>query len=84
MIGDQAIDEIKEQVGQLLESYSGPINTAYLKNPGELAIGFIVKLSPGKKTTETIIETGMSFVAERVKDKTKSTIDEAQMKIDEI
>lgn len=83
MFGPKCVSEIKEQVGQLLESYQGKIDEAYLRQPEDMGLSISVKLSPGDTATSIKIETGLSFVAERIKDKTKGSADEAQMTIDE-
>ena len=83
MFGPKCITEIKEQVGQLLESYRVKIDETYLRQPDDMGISISIKMSPGDTATSIHIETGISFVAERIKDKTKGSADEAQMTIDE-
>ena len=83
MFGPKCIDEAVDQYRQLLEAYQSKIDEAYLRNPDEMGISVSVKLSPGKTETALNIETGLSFVAERIKDKTKGSADERQMKIGE-
>lgn len=82
MFGPKCIDEIKEQVGQLLESYRTAIDAAYAKTPKALKVGLGVKLSPAPEGGIDI-KTSMSLVAERIKDSTHGTADERQMKIGE-
>lgn len=82
MTKDNFIDEAKEEIGQLMESYWSKIESAYLHNPDELSIGFTIKIAPGKTDFETLMETSMSFVAERCKDKTKGVIDDRQTRIE--
>lgn len=82
MFGPKCVSEIKEQVGQLLESYQSAIDAAYARTPKALKVGFSVTLSPG--TAGGIdIKTSMSLVVERIKDSTHGTADERQMRIQE-
>lgn len=82
MISEKVMAEIKEQFGQLLDGYHRKLEDAYDREPGDLSIAVAVKLSPGKTDHETIVETGISFVCERVKDKTSVTVDDRQTRIE--
>lgn len=78
MFGSKCITEIKEQVGQLLEAYRNKIDDAYMRTPKALIIGLSVRLKPGRDH-EVLIETSLSMVAERLRDKTHGQVDERQM-----
>ena len=82
MISEKVMAEIKEQFSQMLDGYHLQMEKAYDREPGDLVISSTHKLSPGKTDHETIVETGISFVCERVRDKTSVIVNEHQMKIE--
>ena len=82
MISENVMDEIKEQFNQMLDGYHLQMEKAYDREPGDLVISSTHKLSPGKTDHETIVETGISFVCERVKDRTSVVVDERQTRIE--
>ena len=77
-IGECTIAEIGSQVTGLLEDYQGKVNEAFLKSEAGLTISFSVNIAPAKNGFE--VETGISFTAEKIKDKTlKKIISEIQL-----
>jgi len=71
-IGERTIAEIGSQITGLLEDYQGKVNEAFLKSDAGLTISFSVSIAPAQNGFE--VETGMSFTAEKIKDKTEKKI----------
>jgi hypothetical protein len=81
---EKITEEILEQIRQLFEAYRSKLESSYLGSPGDFSVNIGVKLSPGEKSaTATMVETSISFVCERIKDKTKNEVDDRQMKLGE-
>ena len=78
VIGGKLIERIKQHIGDLCEAYKGPIDEAYLNAENDLKVGFTVHLTPGKTVDDIIVETGISFVASKVKDSIKDVVNERQ------
>lgn len=78
VIGPVAIERIMDHVGALCEAYREQIDDAYLNADNDLKVAFTVHLSPGKAVDDLNIETGMSFIASKVKDSVKDTVSERQ------
>ena len=75
-IGNKTIARIVEDLEHHLHVYQEDINEAYLKADDALAITLTARLSPDKGRTK--VETGISFVAEKIKDKVTAYVDEDQ------
>jgi hypothetical protein len=80
-IGEDVIQEISEQVSGLLSDYKKEINEAYLKTSNSLTVDLSVKFTP-EDSGGVYVETGISFVKDRVKAKTSGSVIEGQMKLD--
>ena len=76
-IGEQVRKRTAEMFYNLLNEHRHKIEEAYCNEDNDLSIAFPVKYSPGKKGG-TDIEVNINFVAERVKAKSKSNVDERQ------
>lgn len=79
-IGEDTIQEVIDQVDGLLNDYRKEINEAFLKARGALDVALSVKISPDGDGL--LVETGISFVKDRVKAKASGTVIEGQMKLD--
>ncbi len=79
-IGEDVIREVSGQVSGLLSDYEKEINEAYLKASNSLSIDLSVKFSP-EDGGGVFVETGLSFIRDRVKAKTSGSVG-GQMKLD--
>lgn len=78
----EAIDEVIAQVEELLvEDHLEDLRSTYMRNPGKLLVGLIVRLSPAKKKGVIDVETRLSFVSERIKDSKKGTAGDPQQEL---
>ena len=80
MIGDVTRSKIVEQIDALIETYLPQIDQAYMKQENSLTVSFSTKISP-IDVDEMKIETSISFVADRVKDRTEGTANERQAQL---
>ena len=78
VIGDKTIEQIKGHIGALCEAYLAQIDEAYLNAENDLKVNFTAHLTPGKAVDDIIVETGISFVAARVKDRIEDVVNERQ------
>ena len=78
VIGDKTIERIKDHIGALCEAYLAQIDEAYLNAENDLKVNFTAHLTPGKAVDDIIVETGISFVAARVKDHIEDVVNERQ------
>ena len=78
VIGDKTIERIKDHIGALCEAYIAQIDEAYLNAENDLKVNFTAHLTPGKAVDDIIVETGISFVAARVKDRIEDVVNERQ------
>ena len=78
VIGDKTIERIKDHIGALCEAYLAQIDEAYLNAENDLKVSFTAHLTPGKAVDDIIVETGISFVAARVKDRIEDVVNERQ------
>ena len=78
VIGDKTIERIKDHIGALCEAYIAQIDEAYLNAENDLKVSFTAHLTPGKAVDDIIVETGISFVAARVKDRIEDVVNERQ------
>ena len=78
VIGDKTIERIKDHIGALCEAYIAQIDEAYLNAENDLKVNFTAHLTPGKAVDDIIVETGISFVATRVKDRIEDVVNERQ------
>ena len=77
-IGPKSIGVIMDRIGKHLSTYYHEINEAYLKCD-ELTIGFSVKVKQSKVEANSIeITTGITFVADKIKDDSTDLVNEAQ------
>jgi len=80
MIGEKTVSTIKNQVEGLLSDYLIEIDGAFDGEDG-LAINFKAQIKPSQDSA-LIVETGISFVTGRVKDKSdQKVINEVQKEI---
>ena len=77
------IDKISENVAAMLKDYQDEIGKAYLKceNNKALTVSLGFKLKPNKKGPGIIIESGLSLVTERIKDKVVTVFNPNQKEI---
>ena len=80
-IGPKTIREIGSMTEKLVKDYQKEIEAAYLRADGGLTIGFQLKIDPAKYGSGIDLEMAINFVAERIKDKTTSSINEKQMEL---
>ena len=80
-IGFEVRKRTVEMFKGLLNEYRNQIEEAYCREDNDLSISFPVKYSPGKKGGIDI-EVNINFVAERIKAKSKSNVDERQKVFD--
>ena len=78
VIGDKTIERIKDHIGALCEAYIAQIDDAYINAENDLKVNFTAHLTPGKAVDDIIVETGISFVAARVKDRIEDVVNERQ------
>ena len=78
IIGEKLIERIKQHVGDLCEAYKHQIDEAYLNAENDLKVNFTAHLTPGKAVDDIIVETGLSFIASKVKDSIKDVVNERQ------
>jgi NMD protein affecting ribosome stability and mRNA decay len=78
-IGSKTIEAIRDQVEQMLRTYTLNLNDAYHKME-ELKISFAVEIGPGTGG-DLVVTTKMNFVESRVKDELEITVNEAQEKL---
>ena len=78
VIGDKTIERIKDHIGALCEAYIAQIDEAYLNAENDLKVNFTAHITPGKAVDDIIVETGISFVAARVKDRIEDVVNERQ------
>ena len=79
-IGEDVFEEVSGQVSGLLSDYQKEINEAYLKANTSLTIDLSVKFTP-EDGGGVFVETGLSFIRDRVKAKTSGSVG-GQMKLD--
>ena len=84
VIGDKTIERIKDHIGALCEAYIAQIDEAYLNAENDLKVNFTAHLTPGKAVDDIIVETGISFVAARVKDHIEDVVNERQGNLFEV
>lgn len=81
MVGEKILAEAAKQCTGMLKNYRREIDEAYLKVDGALSVGLKVNLSPNGSGVN--VETEISFVLEKVKDKSyRRTVTEAQEELD--
>lgn len=80
MIGPKTIARMKTEAAEKIDIYAGQIDKAFLKDDdGKLKISIGFDLSMSDETPGGIdIDTTLSFVADRIKDKTRYTVVENQ------
>ena len=77
-IGVQTIGRMADQCRALLTDYQQEINAAYHgMGDDPLTVSLSVKVAPGREGND--IETNISFVTGRIKDRIKSSVNERQM-----
>lgn len=80
MIGPKSIEKIKGMVGEALDTYAGKINTAFLKSDdGKLKVSLSVDLSVSEIKSGVDVDVTIGFTADKVKDKTSTTVVENQV-----
>lgn len=81
MIGPKTLSVMSEMITGLLNGHTNEINQAYLNAEGKFSISLGIGVSEAKEGVK--LETSMSFVSDRVKDKSIRVVDERQMELDE-
>ena len=74
-IGNKIFQSILTRISNLLNTYQGQLNDAYLKTD-DLMISISIKIKP--KGKYMAVQTMLSFVAEKVQDGGVDLVDEAQ------
>jgi hypothetical protein len=79
-IGEKTIATAKEMLGDLLASYAGQINKAYLGQDQALSINLSLKFQPHPKGGVEMTY-GIKFIESQIKDGDVVIIDEKQMEL---
>ena len=74
------IETASAQGKVLMSNYRADLDRAYLNADGDFSVAVTHKFSP--KGSGVSVESSINFVAERIKDKTTSVVDDKQMKLD--
>lgn len=77
LIGPKTLETATQMLEALILRHQDGIKAAYAKAEGGLTISMSVKLSPNEAGTIDV-ETGISFTYEKVRDTTKTIVDEKQ------
>ena len=83
MIGPKTIKQMKDSAAEKIDIYARQINEAFKRSDdGKLKISLSFDLCVSKETQGGIdIETGIAFIADRIKDKTMRTVVENQVEL---
>jgi len=79
MIGDKTFEKGGELITALMKSYRTKINEAYLVADEELKIGFSLSIKPAPGKGTFLLEAGINFITEKIKDQWTATVDELQL-----
>jgi hypothetical protein len=80
MIGIKSLTEMKEAAAEKIDIYAEDIDKAFIRSDdGRLKISLSFDLCVSKETAGGIdVETGIAFIADKIKDKTMRTVVELQ------
>ena len=73
-IGPKMIEQVKAQIGELLDSCINPIDKAYRECDNELSVSLSVKFSPSGRQG-VVAQVGISFVESKIKKVVRFEID---------
>lgn len=77
MIATRTREEINKAIGELLRTHWPEIDASYVRAEEGISLGFTVKISPVASGVH-MVKTGISFVADRVKDEIGCKVNEEQ------
>lgn len=80
-IGEKTIAKTVQMLERHLRDYKKDMNEAYLKAEGPLDVTLKAKYSAPQNGDGTKIDTSITFVAEKIKDSMKATVDEKQREL---
>ncbi|HOD97845.1 MAG TPA: hypothetical protein PLT63_03625 [Syntrophales bacterium] len=82
MIGPKTIESMKSLAAEKIDTYAEKMNESFLKSDdGKLRVTLAFELSMSEKPDSVDLDCTISFTSEKIKDKTSTTITEAQAEL---
>ena len=81
-IGKMVIDQTVMMIQDMMRDHMHEIDQAYIKTEDALTVSLSAKYAPPNAKTGAIdIDVNLSFVSEKVKDNSKASVNEGQMRL---